>query len=489
MCPARCLLRLGSTALRSLTVFSNKPKWAVLLTKLALSVGCLIGLYSLAVSGVDWPPSDRLPGSFLQWYTIGGMGLVGIAFIAGSILALRDRRLGGIVFLISLPVASYLLADPDSGFLVWHDGGGYWETPLPSTGVGLTALFFAPFAILFLAHRRRKLALSLFVISALIAVFIFRQSRWTSVLIPHLLESSALLVLFSLFWLVTHRLGWPPLIQTRQSSTPTRIAEVLAICLSVLCLDATLTIGLAAMRSSLFAGDCGERAPSTSPRRGDEEVFTARIILAGPSLETVRTSPSGIWTPEAAYIPRGRVGDWAIGVVEEKFWGLPPWMPPIVLLTDDIYWRGETYFIDGRRGHGLFDRFLPIVSTTPGCSRTRVIDRASVDMRLLHQPLSATGRRVIGHMWEPEAYRDSLSPPVPVSPAAGVPIDVVGPSGTRRVNTDQSGLYELDDLPAGEYTLEPLIPPNEVLRVYSSSSKFRLHEQDLVEVNLDLSWK
>src|SRR5207253_9533879 len=78
-------------------------------------------------------------------------------------------------------------------------------------------------------------------------------------------------------------------------------------------------------------------------------VFTARVIFVGRSFYAL-THDSGMNLP-GFHDPR--VGDWAIGVVQERFWGLPSWVPHLVLLTNFIYWTGETYFIDGSHEIGL----------------------------------------------------------------------------------------------------------------------------------------
>jgi hypothetical protein len=125
--------------------------------------------------------TTTLAGSFVG-LTFAGVGLFGLGFLIGSILAPRNPRHAGIVFLVLLPITAFCLAYPESGFLVWHaDGGGWFETPLPFTAIGLTVLFFAPFvAPLFTLHNKKHAAY-VFAGTAAIVVLVFLRSRWTPV--------------------------------------------------------------------------------------------------------------------------------------------------------------------------------------------------------------------------------------------------------------------------------------------------------------------
>ena len=125
------------------------------------ALGFLVGVFALSMFGMNWIPStDRSSGWFMPWFTIAGIGLLGLGFVTGSIVALRAPRRAGLLFLILMPLGSFCLAYPGAGFLVWHsDGGGYFESPLPSTAMWLTVLFYAPFLALPLAVRHRKCVL------------------------------------------------------------------------------------------------------------------------------------------------------------------------------------------------------------------------------------------------------------------------------------------------------------------------------------------
>jgi hypothetical protein len=337
---------------------------------------------------MSWLPlGDHDPRWFLRWLSLFGVGLFGMGFLAGSLVALQNPKRGGILFLVFLPVTAFCLAYPESGFLVWHsDGGGYFETPLPWTAVGLTLLFFAPFlAPLFTLHKKKR-ATVVFAVSVTVATPVFALSRWTSVLLPHLLLSALPFLLFGLFWLGTHGLHWPVLIQSRPQNLNRRIASVVVTCVAIFCADVAMTFVRAALDSSLFSGDCNAKPLFTRAESPYHAVFTARAVCVGLSLRTLlrsRNSPNALRDP--------RAGEWAIGVVQERFWGVPQRWPHLVLMTNFVYSKGETYFIDGSREHGLLTKALPIVGARVNCSRSRPVKDAAVDLRVLRQsPVNLT---------------------------------------------------------------------------------------------------
>ena len=423
-------------------------------------LGCFVGLVALAEFGMFWlPHGDRDPGWYLRWLTFAGVGLFGLGLVVGSIVAPRNPKRAGIILLALLPITAFCLAYPESGFLVWHaDGGGWFETPLPLTAIGLTALFFIPFvAPLFTLHQKKRAAI-VFAVAALVAAPVFLHSRWTTVLVPRLLGFSGPFLLFGAFWLGTHKLGWPTLLQHRRLVVARRVAGIVVMSLLVLCLDVAMTLGLAALGSSLFSGDCIGKPPITHPESPRHAVFTARVIFVGRSIEAL-TRDAGLRSL-AAY--DRRVGDWAIGVVQERFWGVPSHWPHLVLMTNFIYWEGETYFIDGSRGNGFLTRMLPIVGAGINCSRSRPAQYAVVDLRVLREAPPASGTRLIGYVERPEVFTGIFGPPTEPNFVAGARIDVTGPTGTKTITTDQTGIYQLDGLPPGDYTLRLAGPDNQV---------------------------
>ena len=468
-----------------------RPKLRIGLSWLAVGLGLLIGFLALAGLGMAWPPfHNDLPGWLLDWIRYGGGALLGPVFLAGTIAGLRNRKRAGIIFLSCMPVTVFCLAYPSAGYLVWHsDGSGWFEPPEIPTAIGLATLFFLLIFFLLiyaglLAIRYKKRSVYPLVAVAVLAGIVFGRSHWTKAFFPSFGGWSALFLIFGLFWLGTNKRGWPSLLQPRQCSLGRRAAAVVLTCVVVFCVDVMVTFGLSALGSSLWSGDCRGHAPWVRPGSPYHAVFTARVIFVGRSVEALFGGSRGFLSSKP-YDPR--VGDWAIGVVQEKFWGLP-WTPRLVLLTNFIYWKGETYFVDGERSRGLLRERLPIIQGGVSCSRTRPVRDAVVDLRLLHEPAS-TGARLIGYVREPQKFVGGLVPPVPPKPAAGAKISVTGPAGARIIMTDASGVYEADDLPPGDYTLQ-LLAPNGHLEGRAqqiSQAKVCLDDRGPVEQNFELT--
>jgi len=213
---------------------------------------------------------------------------------------------------------------------------------------------------------------------------VFVLSRWAGHFLLPFVEFSALFLLFGLFWFGTANRGWPSLLQNRSRPLRQRTLGFVFTCILVLCADVVATTGFSALGSSLFSGDCRGTPIFVRPESPYHAVFTARVIFVGRSIEALTYRKSYFRDPQ---IPESRdpsVGDWAIGVVQERFWGLPSWSR-LVLLKNFVYRKNETYFVDGSRGYGLLTRELPIVDGRTNCSRTRPAQEAIADLRALHE--------------------------------------------------------------------------------------------------------
>ncbi len=435
-----------------------------------------------------WPPSndDWLP----RWIGYGGGALLGPVFLAGSIVALRNRKRAGIIFLTCMPVTVFCLAYPSSGYLVWHSDGGWFEVPEIPTAIGLTAIFFLAIFATLLAIRYRRRAVKLFGATVALAAFVFGLSHWTKAFLPPFGGWSALFLLFGLFWRGTGNRGWPSLLQPRSRPLSQRAAAFVFTCIVVFCVDVVATLGFSALGSSLFSGDCRGKPLFVHPESPYHAVFTARVIFVGRSIEALTRDRGILRDPQIPGSRDPRVGDWAVGVVQERFWGLPLWSR-LVLLKNLIYWDDQTYFVDGSRDRGLLSRVLPIVDGRTNCSRTKPAQDALVDLRALREPPSATGTRLLGYVREPETFVGGLAPPPQSKYAAGARIKVTGPTGTRIITTGQSGVYQIDDLQPGDYTLQLLIPDSEVAGFFEedgSPAKVHLDSDKLVERSFDLFW-
>ncbi len=184
------------------------------------------------------------------------------------------------------------------------------------------------------------------------------------------------------------------------------------------------------------------------------------------------------------------IGDWAVARIQQRFWGAP-WTR-YVFLIDNAYWKDETYFIDGNREPGFLARFLPIVEAGL-CSRTKALVNADLELRALKEGPPKNGIRIIGYVQSPDAIGISLTDrPKASERIAGAKIRVKGPSGEAVVTTDQTGVYELNDVPAGDYELKLDLPetqkalarnvgPKEIARSSSVQENFYVFWNGTVE--------
>jgi hypothetical protein len=278
---------------------------------------------------------------------------------------------------------------------------------------------------------------------------IFTRSRWTVTFVPFLAGYSVLLLLPGLFWLWTAKLGWPPLLRTRPRSHSKRVLAFVRTCVVIFCLDVVLTVVVCGLSTGLFSGDCRGKPPFLHPLSPRQAVFTAKVLFAARSFHAM-LGVGGSFNPPG---PDRKVGDWAIGIIQERFWGMPRWTR-LVLLTNYVYWEGETYFVDGYRFNGLLTQFLPIAEGGINCSRTKLAEEAIVDLRLLQKRPPEGSRRIVGYVRKSDNLSSALVRPAKPIFIAGAQINVIGPAGNTTVTTDSSGVYELDDPTPGAYTLQ-----------------------------------
>ncbi len=448
-------------------------------------VGFLIGLF-LASLLISRSPSGGVHSEslILRALTFSGLWLVAIGLLAGSFVALRDSRRAAIIFLSLLPVTAFSLVYPDMAAQPQSAGAGHvFNFALLLEVAGLTVLFFVPIlAPLFFLYNRNRAGTSL-VLGALVTALAFARFRWTELLLRDLVMVSVPLLLFGLFWLGANRLGWPVLLRPRSQNRLGRFANVVIVIVALVCVCIMMAVVAAAYSSSLFSGDCRATEPFTTSKSENHSVFTARAVYTGFSFNSrlqIQRNPQPI---------DPRVGDWAIGVVQERFWGIPTRWPHLVLMTNFVFWKGEIYFIDGYRLRNILG-ILPVVEGQIGCSRTRPIQDAIVDMRLLHQtpPRRAA---IVGYVRQPGPYNSMMTPPVTPRFLDGAQIDVTGPGGSTTVHTDASGIYQVEGLPAGDYTIQLHVPKGQTVGRVSFDRSVRtihLKSDELVESSFDLLW-
>jgi hypothetical protein len=140
-----------------------RPKLRIVLSWLVAATGFLIGQFGLAGLGMTWTPTERLSDWYLYWFGVGGVGLMALCFLVGSIIALRNRGRAGLIFLCVTPIAAFCLAYSASESVDWHaDGSGWAAWAPPFTALGLAAVFYVPLLAPMLVRRRRKLSAALF---------------------------------------------------------------------------------------------------------------------------------------------------------------------------------------------------------------------------------------------------------------------------------------------------------------------------------------
>jgi hypothetical protein len=290
----------------------------------AVASGILLGVVGLVGIAKDWiDPNPASPVWLTSRFEAAGPGLLGLVFLIASFTTLSNRRRAGICFLAGAPIVAFILTYPYAGYFVTHpDRGIYFHLPELGTAIALACFFYAPFVLPLFAIRNKRRAAYLFLTSAILAGLVFGFSQWTAVLLPRLAGWSALFALFGCFWLRTHGLGWPALLAAPPRSLTRRLAVVLMECLFVAVLALAGIFALTVMQSSLGGPDCSGGQLFVRSLRPGHAVFTARMIHVGHTAKV-----SGRWA-----------GDWAIGVVQEGFWGLPAWTPRLVLLTNSIFW-------------------------------------------------------------------------------------------------------------------------------------------------------
>lgn len=405
----------------------------------------------------------------------------------GRYLRMRRLKLSLSWLIVALSCLVGLLVCVGLGFAQVSSLNGSPASHLAWCGVaGMALLGLALLTSSLVAVRNRRTAgfillAAMPVAAACLAYSTSDDGMW----LPPLAGWSVPFLLPGLFWVLTEKRGWPSLVQDRPRALKTRVSAVAVTCVAVLCLDVVLTVILSGLGSSLFSGTCGGHPPYRRAGFPNHAVFTARVIFAARSIEA-RGAVDGL-RPTG---PDGDVGDWAIGVVQEDFWGMPRWTR-IVLLKNNVYWNGETYFVDGRRAGGLLTQLLPIVEGGVGCSRTRPVQYAAVDLRLLRRPSPPGATRVTGVVHGPETFTPGRVRPRTPAFVSGARIDIVGSTGASTIATDAAGVYELDGLPPGDYTVRLSVPETQTVGFFrddGSPARIHLDPGGLVERNFELFW-
>lgn len=444
-----------------------------ILSWLVVIAGFLLGLFYLITSGQTWFTTDTNFSSWLNsLFYVAGPGFLGLVFVGGSLAALRHRKVAGFLFIASAPVVAFLLTFPSGAFLVTEpNGSASFRQPPLVTAVILACVFYLPLVAPLFVIRNRRRALYLLAVFAAVALVVLAASHWARAMFPRLAAWSLLFCAVGGFWLATQQRGWPGLRAASTRSPARRIAMILAQCLVILVLDVAGTFAWLIAHASVFDADCSGPSLFVRSQTPEHAVLTARLIRVGH-----KTNVSNTWA-----------GYWAIGQVEESFWGLSRLTPKLVLLVNNTFREGETYFVSGRRRGGYLTRFLPIVNASPcGYYYSTPIDDAKVHLRVLHNP-PPPGFRILGFArgLKPPTFETKPAPSVraglsradwrrlrdhEISEWAftwskryrnleGVRVSITGSAGTSIVTTDQEGIYDTGPLAPDDYTLKVLDAP------------------------------
>lgn len=359
-----------------------------------LIAGAGIGVLGLASAASSWIDEDpNSPVWLTSRFDAFGPGLMGAIFYFGSFVSLRNRTRAARVFTLGTPIVGFVLAYPSAGYLVWEKEGGIFKLPLLSTAATLACVFYVPVVFLWLAlHTRGRSRIAL-VASTLFAIVVFVASPWSAALLPRLAGWSAFPMTFAAFWYWTGKRDWPPLAPPIPRSVARKIGAVMIGGVAFVLLVLGGTLALTIFRSTTnWSMLCKGPGFFTKPVGANHIALTARLIRVG-HVRRVR----GKWA-----------GDWAIGVVQERFWGLPSWAH-LVLLTDAIFWDGQTFFISGERPRGILTRFLPIVDARPCTGVAARTADSEVHLRVLRHPLAASETRLTGVVRVPKRDANLLN--------------------------------------------------------------------------------
>lgn len=331
---------------------------------------------------------------------------------------------GLIAATVGLAMAGAFPVPPQDSYIDW------------AVTVQVILLGLVPLTASLLAVRERRTAAIVYLIGALVAAIYgicewFSRPSWLQRTASWAAADAILFSVLGIFLFSMHRRGWPPLWDSTQPSWKRKIAGVLVGCL-MLTLITFGSFRLGIVRGSAF--DCGESPPFARPRRPDQAVFTARLVIVEG------------WPARLLNVKR-----LPFAIVQKHFWGLPFWDHKIVLVGLPLQDAGP-FFIDGTRMHGLFTQFLPVVEIVR-CNRSRLLKDAKVDLRVLSDGPPRKGVRIIGKVMH---YNAKDSP--------GIQVTIASAGITTAVTTDQDGIYDLSGLPAGHYAVTANAKPIRVGR-------------------------
>jgi hypothetical protein len=301
-------------------------------------------------------------------------------------------------------------------------------------GLAIVALG-VPLASVIAIGSRRRASQFLLSVAAVAGVAVALQQRFgwnNNTTNLEMLFIVAVVSLFlnapALFWYLTSRAGWPPLIPSRPLPGSRISARVI---LGIVLFAAPLVGGVAATfllhadwRHTPKGSCLGKYSTVARPLLADSVIFTGKVVFIGRTFGGYNQEP-----------------EWCIARVEQRYVGLPWWAPNYVVIRG-CYRRQERekYFFDTHRSRGLFTHFLPVVLPYV-CCHMQPLAAAAADLRVLNDGPPRSGVRVIGRVYDPSL------------PARRATVLITGPSGTISTTTDEEGIYDCSGLQPGHYSL------------------------------------
>ncbi len=243
-----------------------------------------------------------------------------------------------------------------------------------------------------------------------------------------------------IFWLITSRADWPTVAPEFLTRTRSRLVLV-TVCVFLFCLGTGMYLSWHLPIPGWAGLDCKPYGLLSEPQPADRAIFTATVVASRPPIPPFRYSTASL----------------SVLRVQQRFRGLPSWLPFVVLRLHLPKADGEEYLIDARRSQGILMHFLPVFEYSP-CSHTKALRRGTVELRLLQDGPPKSGVRIIGRVFK-DTYRDNDLAP-------GVKVWITGPNGVVSTMADDQGVYDVIGLPAGHYSLkvDALNQPRHVYR-------------------------
>lgn len=166
-----------------------------------------------------------------------------------------------------------------------------------------------------------------------------------------------------------------------------------------------------------------------APRSTD---FTAKVLFVGPA------------TFEGFSL-------WAIARVEQRF-SREPWSIFNLVVLRNLFLPSDKFewlFIEGHRSRGVA-RFLPVIERDE-CGHSQPLKNAAVPLRILHDGAPPVGVRIIGRVYNVTGYASRWERRTRYS---GITLVVTVPGVKTVVAADSEGIFDVNGLPVGEYSVE-----------------------------------